>query len=806
MADFKIAVRMLFRRPAFTLVAILTLGVGIGANTAIFSVVDGVLLRPLPYREPDRIVTLAERNARGTASRVSHPNFVDWRQRSTSFSDMAQYGCYSVSVRGGTEPRFAQFCSVSDGFFRAFGAAPQLGRTFVAEELHVNGVPAVVVSRRFWRNALGANPDLPSLALTIDGKRARVVGVMPEAFDFPAGSEVWAPSELEADNSGRTAHNWSVVARLKPGVTLASAAAQMDAVFTKQQYGNDENAVGVVTESLMEALVPPQSKNSLVLLLGTVGLVLLIACANVAATLLARGEERRMEMAIRAALGAGRGRLVRQLLVESAVLGLMGGTAGLLLAGWLVRVLRSLDGLALPRHETIAIDGAVLAFTLVLALATPLVFGLLPSLRASRANLRDTLAEGGRSCAPARGNVRTALVVGEVALALVLLVGSALLVRSFVRVMSVDPGFDPTGVVTADMAVPLDKYPEPGQAARFYGGLMERLRALPGVKAAGATSQLPLGGFDPDGALEFEGHPDEGGIGTNDYDGFKYSAGYKVVSAGYFQALGMQLRAGRFLADADVAGRPPVAVVSESFVQQFLPRVDPVGVRFKYAGMDPVNPVFTIVGVVGDVRFGALTRAPVPQVYVPFAQAPYRAQYTVSIAVRATDARRQSQVASALRDAVRQDDPEVPVDISSLDAIVAGSVASRRLLLMLVAAFAGIALVLAATGIYSVLSQTIAQRTSEIGIRMALGADAAMVVGLVLRGAMTSVLAGAALGVAGSLAATRLLASFLFEVRPLDPAAFAMAAAGLIAVALLAAYIPARRATRIDPIAALRNP
>jgi predicted permease len=806
MSELRQAVRALFKRPAFTLVAILTLALGIGANTAIFSVIDGVLLRPLPYRDPQGIVALGERNSRNGVSRVSHPNFLDWRQRSTSFAGMAKYSCYTSTVLGGKEPVFAQFCGVSDGFFRILGINPQLGRTFTPEEIRENGPAAVVVSHRFWAAALGSNVDLASLMVHVEGHDARVVGVMPEQFDFPAASDLWMPTEIDADNGGRTSHNWNVIARLKPGVPMASAAAQMNAIGVqlKQQFGNDENAVGVVTTELKDWIVTPQSRRSIFLLLGTVGLVLLIACANVATTLLARGEERRTEIAVRAALGAGRARLMRQLLVESAVLGVMGGSAGLLLAGWLVRVLRSLNGLALPRHDMITIDDQVLAFTLLLALLTPLIFGLMPSLRTSRTDLRDALAEGGRSAAPARGNVRTALVIGEVAIALMLLVGSALLIRSFTNVMSVDYGFDPTGVVTADMAVPQTKYREPAQAAQFYTTLVDRVRALPGVTAAGATSQLPLGKYDPDGAIAFEGHPDAGGIADGNYDGYRYSAGYKVVTAGYFQAIGMRLLQGRFIEDTDAAGRPPVAVVSRSFVTHFIPRVNPIGVRFHYAGMDQVNPIFTIVGVVDDVHFQSLTSVPVPQVFVAFPQAPFRALYTVSIAVRAADPGHQSEIAGGLRDVLRQADPEVPIDISTMEAMLSQSVADRRLLLMLVAAFAVLALALAATGIYSVLSQSVAQRTAEIGIRMALGADASKVVRLMLRGAMTSVLTGAAIGIAGSLAAMRFLTSFLFDVRPLDPAAFAAAAGVLIGVALVAAYVPARRATRVDPLASLR--
>jgi putative ABC transport system permease protein len=805
--ELRHAFRALFRRPAFTVVAIATLVLGIGANSAIFSIIDGVLLRPLPYHEPARLVTLNERNSRGGSSRVSHPNFIDWRQRATSVEAMAAYACDTATVLGGREPRFAKVCAVSEDFFRVFGVPAIDGRTFTAEETRRHAEAAVVVSERFWRAWLAADRDLPSLSLALAGHSAHVVGVMPETFTFPGGIDVWIPAELDPDEGGRTSHNWSVVARLKRDVGLAAAAAEMQAIGLqlKRQYGNDENAIGVITTPLQDALVPPPSRNALFLLLGTVGLVLLIACANVAATLLARGEERRTEMAVRAALGAGRGRLVRQLLVESSLLGVLGGAGGLLLAAWLVRILRSLDGLALPRHETVGLDGAVLAFTLVLSLLTPLVFGLLPSLQASRADLREALAEGGRGAAPARPWVRTALVVGEVATALVLLVGSALLVRSFVRVTSVDPGFDPAGVVTADMAVPLTSYAEPAHAAQFYTSLVERVRAIPGVAAAGAATDLPLGKFDPDGALVFEGHPDEGAVADRHYDGFKYSAGYKVVTPGYFEALHMHLRQGRLLQDGDAPGQPAVAVVSDMFVRQFLPHANPIGVRFKYAGMDPVNPVMTIVGVVDDVHFESLTRPPAPQVYVPMLQAPYRARYTVSVVARAADEDREGQVASALRDSVRRDDPDVPVEISSLAAAVSESVADRRLLLSLVAAFAALALVLAATGIYSILSQAVVQRTAEIGIRMALGADSARVVRLMLRYALTSVATGASIGVAAAVASMRVLQSFLFEVRPLDPVAFAAALAVLAAVALLAAYIPARRATRVDPLRALRT-
>jgi putative ABC transport system permease protein len=807
MNELRYGSRALASRPAFALIAVTTLALGIGANTAIFSVIHAVLMRPLPYGEPHRIVRLGERNSRGERSRVSHPNFIDWRQRATTLEAVAEYACDTVTVLGADEPRFAEGCAVSRDFFAVFAVHVAMGRTFTPDESRRNGPPAVVVSQRFWRSALGANPGFASLTLRLAGHSARVVGVMPESFDYPARTDLWLPAELDPDDGARTSHNWDVVARLKPDKSISAAAAEMQTIGVqlKQQYGNDENAVGVITTVLADDLVPAPARRALLLLLGTVGLVLLIACANVAATLLARGEERRSEMAVRAALGAGRARLVRQLLVESSLLGLLGGAAGLLLAGWLVRVLRSVDGLALPRHETIDVDGTVLAFTVLLALLTPLVFGLLPALQASRADLRSVLAEGGRSPAPSRGRIRSGLVAAEVAIALVLLIGAALLGRSFLVVTAIDPGFDPAGVVTADMAVPPARYAAPAPAALFYASLTERLRGVPGVEAAGVATQLPLGKFDPDGAIEFEGHPDAGAIADNNYDGFKYSAGYKVVTPGYFEALHMRPRRGRLLTDGDAAGQPAVAVVSQLFVRQFLPHSDPIGVRFRYSGMEPVNPYLTIVGVVDDVHFDGLTKPAAPQVYVPMLQAPFRALYTVSVVARAADRRHEAQVAAALREVVHAADPDVPLELSSLERMVSESVADRRLLLTLVAAFAALALVLAAVGISSVLSQVVTQRTAEIGIRMALGADAAVVVRLMLAGAAPPVALGAAIGLGAAIAAMRLLQSFLFEIRPLDPLAFACAAGILIGVAVIAAYVPARRATRVDPLRALRS-
>jgi putative ABC transport system permease protein len=806
-SDLRQALRMLLKRPAFTLVAVLTLGLGIGANTAIFSVVNGVLLRPLPYPEPDRIVQIWELSSKGSHMHLSNPNFLDWR-RAASFEPMVAYSASTETVLGGVEPVFAQAVVVSDGFFRVFGVEPRIGRTFTADEMREGGVPAVVVAHKFWTRTLGAETDLPRLRVMIGGQSARVVGVMPEGFAYPADADVWMPKELFSDDSGRTGHNFEVVARIKRGVSLPTASAELNTIAKqlKQQYGSDDDAVGAVVVRLQDELTHG-SRDALLLLLGAVALVLLIACANVATTMLARGEERRTELAIRAALGATRGQLVRQLLLESLVLGIGGAIAGLLLAAWLVRALGAMSGIALPRQDGIGIDRSVLLFTLALAFLTPLVFGLLPSLQASRPDLRDALAEAGRgSAAPTRASVRGLLVAVEVAVALLLLVGAGLLIRSFANLLSVDPGFEPRGAVTASMAVPGTKYETAERAAQFYATLLERLRVLPGVSAAGAVNQLPLAGTDrTSGAFAFVGTSDPGAVVDTSYHDAPYAADYRVATPGYLEAIGTRLVQGRLLDEHDRPGQPEAAVVNQAFVRRYLPGTNPIGVRFKYAGMDPVNPVFTIVGVTADVRQASLVRSSVPEVYVCAYQAPTRAKYTMTMVVRAASATHVASLPNAVRDTIRRTEPDVAVEMSTLDQVLSKSVADRRFTLVLLGIFAVMALLLAATGVYSVLSQAVAKRTQEIGIRMALGAEPQRVVRLMLGSALTPLAAGIVAGAAGAMFGVRFLSTLLFGVSPLDPLAFAAATLVIAAVALVAGYIPARRATRVDPLLALRN-
>jgi putative ABC transport system permease protein len=797
--DLGHALRVLVKSPGFTIIAVLTLAVGIGANTAIFSVVHGVLLRPLPYPEPERIVRVWEQTSSGARVSVSFPNFLDWREQATGFDSMAAYQGGREAVLGGTEPVFADVFRVTRGYFDVFGVVPAVGRTFTAEEQRLGGVPAAVISDAFWTQNLGGTSDLQTRRIQVRGLTCRVVGVMPAGFAYPEGADVWIPKELFADKSGRSGHNNSVVARLRTGVSLAQADAQLDTVVARlrERYPDTSDALSATSVRLHEALAGG-SRDPLLMLVGAVGLVLLIACANVAGTLLARGEERRKELAIRAALGATRWRLARQLLTENVVLSLGGALGGLLLAAWLVRALLAINPVGLPRHDAVGINLPVVLFALALAILTPLLFGLVPSLQVSSIELRETLSEGGRAGTPTlRGYVRSALVAAQVAVALLLLVGASLLIRSFSNVMSVDLGFDTRGIITAEMSLPGSRYPDETQSSGFYRELLPKLRAIAGVRAAGAISAFPLSGSDSSGTFILEGDPDQRASGTQ--------ASYRVVTPGYFEAMGIRLLNGRLIGDEDAFGRDVVVAVNQDFVRRYIPSGDPIGRRFRYHGMDSLNePWMTIVGVVGNIKHSSLVRETVPEAYVSYLQRRLRTRFTMTVAVRPAEPSMAAGLVPLLRERVRQADPDVPVEFSMLDERVGRSVAERRFTMLVLGLFAGIALLLAAVGIYGVLAYSVVQRTQEIGIRVALGADPRSVVRLMLRGAMGAVSIGVALGVAGALLATQALQSFLFGVRPLDPLAFIGAVGVLTAVALLAGYVPARRATRVDPLVALR--
>ena len=787
---------MLVKRPGFALLAISTLALGIGANAAIFSVVNGVLLRPLPYPEPDRIVRLWEHTSRSERSNVSYLNLVDWRARVKTFSAIAGYQGGTTTVLGGSEPTFADAYLVTDGFFKVFGVAPALGRSFTPDERTPGGPPAALVSDRFWRRQLRGDPNLSGLHVQLADIDARVVGVMPPGFAFPAGADIWMPMEHERDTTTRTAHNYRTFGRLKAPLESAKAELAVVAGQIRAENPGDDDAIGITMIPLQEVLTGG-SRTALLMLLAAVALVLLIACVNVASTMLARGEERRAEIAVRAALGASRARIVRQLLVESLVLGVLGAVFGLVLGAWMLRAFLALSTMPLG-GQIVALDGRVLAFTAVLGLLTPLVFGVLPALQASRLDLRSTILEGGRgSLTAGRRTVRNLLVAAEAGIALVLLVGSALLIRSFWNLLSVDAGFDPAGVAAIEVAVPMTKYSTAESSARFYEQLLDRIRAVPGVEAAGATTIPPLSGGGPSGTLILDRNSGDGGS--------KPMADYFVVTPGYFEALRIPIVRGRGLAQSDRPGTDVVVVVNQAFVRKHMPDGDPIGRHFRYYGMDSLNePTMTIVGVTGNVRNDSLASPPTPEAYVSYLQRPARTREPMIVVARARQAGALGSLLTSLRPVMASVDADVPARIGTMEGRVADSVADRRFTMAVLSTFAMVALMLAAVGIYGVLSQTVLQRTPEIGVRMALGAEAGGVLRMMMGAAMRPVLAGSACGVAGAALSVRVLRGFLFGVTTLDPAAFTAAAALLIGVALLAAYIPARRATRVDPLKALR--
>jgi putative ABC transport system permease protein len=764
-------------------------------RTAIFSVVNGVLLKPLPYPQADRLVGLWEHTSRAPRVHVSYPNFRDWHDRTTSFVSIAAYSGDTTTVLGGTEPTFAEAYVVTKEFFDVFRVPPAIGRTFTAEEMTPGGPAAVVVSDRFWRRDLGANTNPSALHVDVQGMSARVVGVMPRGFAFPAGADLWMPLDRTPDDSGRTAHNYTVVARLGGSLQQADAELRVLAQQLRSEHPRDNDAESITILPLQDALTL-SSRTALLLLLAAVALVLLIACANVANTTIARGEERRAELAVRAALGANRPRIIRQLLVESLLLGMTGAACGLVVGAWLLRAFLALNTVPLA-GQSVRLDASVLAFTAALGILTPLLFGIVPAMQLSRPDLRTTMAESGRGARAGRRSVRMVLIAAEAAVALVLLLGSALLIHSFWRLLSVDTGFDPHGVAAIEMVVPETKYPEPDSSARFYQQLLERIRTMPGVAAAGATNAPPLVGGGPSGAFVLEGKP-------RALD-WSYSADYFVITPGYFETLRIPIVRGRGIQDSDKSGEPVVAVVNQEFVRKYLPDQDPIGRRFRYLGMDSKDePLLTIVGVAADVRSDALSAPIVPEAYVSYLQRPLRTRWSMVVAVRANGGSAAGLLAPLHR-IITQVEPDIPVKMGTMEERVGESVADRWFTMAVLSTFALVAVLLAAVGIYSVLSQSVTQRTAEIGVRMALGADAPTLVRLVVRSMMAPVLAGIGAGVVAGAFAVKLLASFLFGVQPLDPAAFIAAAALLLAVALLAAYLPARRATRVDPVLALRS-
>jgi putative ABC transport system permease protein len=799
--DIQYGLRTLRKSPGFTAIAVLTLALGIGANTAIFSVIHAVLLRPLPYDHPERIVLLWESNPAAGFNQfaVSPPNYADWRKQAQSFEHMASVARGRFNYSGGAEPEQLNGARVAATFFPVFGIQPALGRTFVAEDDVVGKAHVVVLGHGLWMRRFGGDRNIIGKALTLDGQTYSIIGVMPEGFQVPRQAELWLPSEFMPRDLGpgaRGAHYLAVMGRLKPEVSMEQAQAEMTGIAKRlqEQYPDMNKGWTSLLISLNETTVG-NIRATLVVLFGAVGFLLLIACANVANLLLARAAARQREIAIRTSLGAGRWRIARQLLTESVLLSTMGSVLGLLLAEWGVRVLRTLPPSNLPRAAGIQLDFTVMGFTAVLAFATGILFGLAPVLQGLRSAPAETLKEGGRTSSAGRHGMRSSLVVLETTLALVLLIGSGLLLKSFLRLQSVDPGYQSKNLLTGSVALPRSKYGSDAQQAQFFDQLLTRLQSLQGVQAVGAASSNPLEGQGYNFVFVTK---ELAALAPTEQP----SAGFYSVSPDYFQALGIPLLTGRSFTLQDNAGGKPVAIISQSVAKQFFRERNPIGQLIDIGNGGPEKGQIwrEIVGVVGDVKDEGLEGTGSMALYEPLAQSPGS---SMTIFLRTSgDA---SQLTGALRSQVLAVDKDQPIaGIATGDELMAKAVAQPQLRTLLLAVFASVAMVLAGFGVYGVMSNTVAQRTHEIGVRMALGAQRGSMLRLVVGHGLRLTLIGVVLGTGGALLLTRLMKGFLFQVTPTDPATFAAVVLFLVLVAFLASYIPARRAMRIDPVVALR--
>jgi len=803
--DVRYGLRMMVKNPGFTAVAVLTLALGIGANTAIFSVLDAVLLRPLPYPEPQQLVKLWSRftgiGLPNDQNDVSAPEFRDLQQLSQSFSGIAAIntGTFNIGVKG--SPQRAIGASVSPSLFAILGARAALGRTFAENEAQPGHDQEVILSHTFWERAFGGDRGIIGSTLRIDAVPYTVVGVMPAGFDYPPGTEVWGPLAFSPDAlspNNRGNHGLEVLARITPGISFAQARTDMDRVGktiieqNRSNYPYEKYGFAVIMNPLLEETVG-DVKTSLWVLMAAVGLVLLIACANVANLLLVRASGRLKETAVRVAMGASPWRLARQLLTESGLLGLTGGIAGLILSHWVLRGLVTLSAESLPRAVSTGISGPALAFTLIVSLGTGILFGLAPVLHVRRETSYDVLKSGRSTPAGVSNRLRRVLVVAEIALSLVLLAGAGLLLRSFAQILKVDPGFRPEGVLTVRVSLPDAKYSQPQQVREFYRNLLGRVQSLPGVEAAGAINFLPLGGQNSSGTttIDTQSVPLEDRTPEVDYRG---------ATPGYFKAMGIPLLRGRFFDAGDSETASPVAIVDETLAQTYWPNQDPIGKRIHFGGVKSTMPWMTVVGVVKHVHNRTLEARSRTEFYWPQEQNP---SGTMSVVVRTSG--NPMSLAPTIEKDVSGLDPELPVfQVRSMAEVMGESMARRRLSLVLLGVFAGLALLLASIGIYGVTSYSVNQRQPEIGLRMALGARRIQVLQLVLRQGMLLTIAGLGIGLVAALVATRLMGSLLFAVRPADPLALGGAALMLMLVALLAILVPAGRATRVDPAVTLR--
>jgi putative ABC transport system permease protein len=797
--DVRYAQRLFRTAPGFAAIAIVTLAIGIGANTAFFTIVDAVLLRPLPYPEPDRLVRVHETRVRDglLQNAASVPNLLDWQQQSTAFEGMAAYRLRSLNVSGLGEPRYVDGARATPNFFQVLGVGPAMGRTFTLDEAR-HGSRVAVITNGFWQAQFAGDLEAVGATVDLDGEPYTIVGVLPATFEYQLNAEIWIPlGVFPGTNASRGSHNIQVLARLKRGRSIEDAQTELSAIAARLErlYPDTNTGWDVRLVSLHHSVVADVRPLTLILM-GAVAFVLLAACANIGSMLIARAAGRGDEFAVRVALGANRTRLVRQLLTESLLLAAAGGSAGLALAAGLLAAARRFEAVDVPRLTGLALDARVLAATMALTIATGLLFGVAPALQVGRWEAGGRLrgAWRGRTPGAERRRMHAVLNVAQVALAVVLLAGAGLMTRTLMRLADIDPGFDARGVLAIDLSLSDARYPTDADAARFFERLVGRVRDVPGVLVAALVSDPPLTGGEGhwENGFEIVGRPPKP-PGEMDF------AYLRWATPDYFTVLGVPLLDGRMLGEADVIGRPLVLVVNESFARKFFPGQSAVGrdVVLSWRARVPRR----IVGVVGNLRQTALERAAEPQMYVPFYQAP-SGYGTLLVRSEGAEA---AALAPAVRSAIRAVDPQQPVfNIRPLEADIAGYLAPRRVAMRALAAFAALTLALALVGIYAVLSYHVRERTREFGVRMALGAAAGDIVAMVVRQGMTPVAAGVFAGLCGAALLTHLLAGLLFEVAPLDAVTYAATTATLVTAALGACVIPARRATHVDPTTALR--
>ncbi len=807
MQDMRYGIRMLAKNPGFAFIAVLTLALGIGANTAIFSVVNAELLRPLPFRDSGRLLSVATANSRMHSSNgsTSYPDFMDWRSQNQVFEKMAAYTGATFTLTGQVNPAHLEGASVSSDTFDLLGVSPELGRTFQPGEDEPNH-HVVVISDRLWKQQFGGDPRIVGRTITLDNSGYTVVGVMPASFRYPLQREpaaIWStlsPLNETTDNSPpmvqhRGAHFLTCIARLRPGVTLAQAQAAMDVIASSlsKQYPDTNKYMSVHLSSEQERLTG-SIRPALLVMMIAVGLVLLIACVNVANLLLARATTRGREIAIRTAMGAGRIRVVRQLLTESLLLAIVAGIFGAAFSIWGSEVLVRLSPENLPRVDEIHIDGWALAFTAGLSLLTGILFGLAPALQSTHSNIVEALKEGSLSTTAGRSRhgLRSSLVIVEMALALILLVSAGLLIRSLIRLQDVNPGFDPHNVMTASLDLPDAKYSDP-KKAEFFRELIPQLEAIPGVQSAAAVFPLPMSGDEIRTSFQIEGRP----VAKSD----ESHTSIRVVTPNYFGTMRIPLLRGREFTERDDASATKVLIVNQAFAQQFFPGENPIG-KHILAGIANAGepPMREIIGVVGNVKFEDLTTEFSPESYIPYGQLQFG---SLTIVVRSS--KDPEGLAKPIASVVQSLDKDLPTySPKTVERYLDGTIAVPRFNTFLLAIFAALAMVLTAVGLYGVISYTVAQRTHEIGIRMALGAQPGDMMRLVVSQGMRLALFGVAVGLVAALGLTRFLSSLLFGVSSTDPLSFAAVVAMLFAVVLLACYIPARRAMRVDPMVALR--